>query len=184
VLSPGEPVPREAAVAAVLRVDETVAGGVELLFIRRAEFAGDPWSGQIAFPGGRREPGDASLRETAVRETREELALDLALDGRLLGTLDDLNPRNPALPAIVVRPFVFAAAPRAPLMPSHEVAAALWMPVSALLAREASVLSVVRPRGVDMHVPSVVHGGHVIWGMTERMLRQLLARFAEDHILP
>jgi 8-oxo-dGTP pyrophosphatase MutT (NUDIX family) len=164
----------------VLRVDEVVPGGVELLFIRRAEFAGDPWSGQIAFPGGRREPGDASLEETAVRETREELALDLARDGRLLGTLDDLYPRHPALPAIMVRPYVFAAAPRAPLMPSHEVAAALWMPVSALLARESSVLSVVRPRGVDMHVPSVVHDGHVIWGMTERMLRQLLARFAGD----
>jgi 8-oxo-dGTP pyrophosphatase MutT (NUDIX family) len=180
VVGPADPEPRRAAVAAVLRVAGVgTAGAVELLFIRRAEFAGDPWSGQIAFPGGRHEPLDASLHETAVRETREELGLDLALDGRLLGTLDDIHPRTPVLPPILVRPYVFLAAPRAPLAPSHEVATAFWVPLAALAAPGASVTSTVRPRGVDMLVPSVVHGEHTIWGMTERMLRQLLARLAE-----
>jgi 8-oxo-dGTP pyrophosphatase MutT (NUDIX family) len=182
VVSPHDPVPRRAAVAVVLRVagiEMAGDGPVELLFIKRAEFAGDPWSGQIAFPGGRHEPQDASLLETATRETREELGLDLALDARLLGTLDDLHPRTPVLPPILVRPYVFVAAPSAPLAPSHEVALAFWIPLAALAAPGASVTSTVRPRGADMLVPSVVHEGHTIWGMTERMLRQLLARFAE-----
>ena len=169
---------RRAAVALVLRPD--ARDDLELLFIKRAEFAGDPWSGQIAFPGGRHEPQDASLRETAIRETREELGLDLALHGRVLGTLDDLYPRTPVLPPILVRPYVFLAAPVAPLAPSHEVALAFWVPLAALAAPEASVLSTVRPRGAEMLVSSVVHGGHTIWGMTERMLRELLARYAPN----
>jgi len=183
LVEPHDLAPRRAAVAVVLRVagPEMAGGGpLELLFIKRAEFIGDPWSGQMAFPGGRHEPQDASLHETAMRETREELALDLAIEGRLLGTLDDIYPRNPVLPPILVRPFVFVATPSAPLAPSHEVAMAFWLPLAVLAAPDATVLSTVRPRGADMLVSSVVHGGHTIWGMTERMLRDLLARFAED----
>ena len=79
------PEARLAAVAAVLRVvDEP-----ELLFIKRAEVAHDPWSGHVAFPGGRMEPDDESLEATAIRETFEELSLDLKA-GQMLGRLDDL----------------------------------------------------------------------------------------------
>jgi 8-oxo-dGTP pyrophosphatase MutT (NUDIX family) len=98
---------RLAAVAAVLRV---VEGTVELLFIKRSEHEGDPWSGHMAFPGGRHEPHDASLEATACRETMEELSLDLSR-GRLLGRLDDLAPRNPVLPPILIRPFVAVSHP-------------------------------------------------------------------------
>ena len=149
-------------------------GGLELLFIRRAVFAGDPWSGQVAFPGGRHEPGDASLTHTAMRETHEELHLDLARDGRLLGTLDDLAPRTPALPPIVVRPFVFAVQGDLTLTLSHEVADAFWVPLPVLGAPETSAESVVEVRGMRIRVPSFRHGDHVIWGMTERMLRQFM----------
>src|SRR3989442_10873051 len=82
-------------------------GGLEALFIRRAQRADDPWSGQVALPGGRRDAGDADLFATAVRETREETGIDLAGAERL-GRLDDLYPRTPTLPPVVVRPFVFA----------------------------------------------------------------------------
>ncbi len=63
-------------------------GGVEGLFIKRAQQAGDPWSGQIALPGGRREPADADLLATAVRETREETGIELT-GVEQLGALDD-----------------------------------------------------------------------------------------------
>jgi 8-oxo-dGTP pyrophosphatase MutT (NUDIX family) len=168
-----EPPPRRAAVALVLRVGS--GGALELLFIKRAEFAGDPWSGHVAFPGGRHEPGDHTLWHTARRETHEELALDLARDGLPLGTLDDLFPRHAALPSIVVRPYVAVAAPGAPLALSHEVAAAFWVPVRRLIEPEAGVTSTVRAHGLELEVPSFVHDGHVIWGLTERILRQLLA---------
>ena len=173
---PDQPV-RHAAVALVFRRDE--AGALELLFIKRAEYEGDPWSGQVAFPGGRHEQGDASLADTAIRETREELALDLAREGRLLGTLDDLYPRSPALPPIVVRPYVFVARPSGDLSPSHEVSLAFWVPLSRLQAADATVESTIEVRGARWRVPSFVHDGHTIWGMTERILRQLLERLMD-----
>jgi 8-oxo-dGTP pyrophosphatase MutT (NUDIX family) len=163
---------RRAAVALVLR--ESTRSGLELLFIRRAEYPGDPWSGQVAFPGGRHEPGDETLVDTAIRETHEELSLDLRASGRVIGCLDDLHPRTPVLPPIVVRPFVFAVESGVKLAPSAEVADAFWVPVPVLGAPETSAESVVEVRGMKIRVPSFRHGPHVIWGMTERMLRQFM----------
>jgi 8-oxo-dGTP pyrophosphatase MutT (NUDIX family) len=85
---------KEAAVALVLRPHPD--GDAELLFIRRATRAGDPWSGQIGLPGGRYEPADDLLETTALRETLEEVGLDLRAGGRVLGALDELRPRTGA----------------------------------------------------------------------------------------
>ncbi|HEX5580313.1 MAG TPA: CoA pyrophosphatase [Gemmatimonadaceae bacterium] len=165
---------RRAAVALVLRPDP--AGGLDLLFIRRAEYPGDPWSGQIAFPGGRQEPEDDTLRETAIRETREEVGLDLLAGGLVLGALDELHPRTPVLPPIVVRPYVFATGATAHLYPSDEVAAAFWVPLDALRAPDATFEATVVVRGEERRVPGLRHLEHVIWGMTERIFRDFLAR--------
>lgn len=174
----GAPVPRRAAVALVLRVGED--GAAALLFVRRAEYPGDPWSGHVAFPGGRHEPGDATLWETAARETHEETGLDLARDARLLGTLDELHPRTPLLPPIVVRPYVVVAAPRSPLALSDELQAAFWVPLARFGEAGVARTSAVEAHGMTLTVPSFVHEGHTIWGMTERILGQLLARLAES----
>src|SRR4051812_5322491 len=80
-----------AAVAAILRESPTT-GGVELFFIRRAEHPQDPWSGHVAFPGGRRDPEDVTLLATAIRETREEVGIDL--------TISDVVARLPDIPAV------------------------------------------------------------------------------------
>src|SRR5207247_2386144 len=119
---------RPAAVALTL-VEDT--NGLEALFIRRAERADDPWSGQVALPGGHHEPGDRDLLATAIRETREETGVDLAAAERL-GALDDLYPRTPTLPPVVVRPFVFALERRVVLVPSDEVQRAFWLPLHRL----------------------------------------------------
>src|SRR5207247_6439205 len=119
---------RPAAVALVLLEGPH---GLEILLIRRAERADDPWSGQIALPGGRYGAGDLDLEATAVRETREETGVDLSGAERL-GVLDDLYPRTPILPPVVVRPFVFALARRAALVPSGAVQRAFWLPLAGL----------------------------------------------------
>ena len=165
---------RRAAVALVLRTDDD--GGLDLLFIQRAEYAGDPWSGQVAFPGGRQEAFDDTLRETAVRETREELGLDLERDGVILGTLDELHPRTPVLPPIVVRPYVAVVRAGVALTLSEEVANMFWVPLRHLRNPASIVDSTVHVRGRPMTVSSVRHEEYVIWGMTERMLRGLLLR--------
>jgi 8-oxo-dGTP pyrophosphatase MutT (NUDIX family) len=176
VVAPDDPPPRRAAVALVLRVPPGSGGsGPELLLVKRAEYPGDPWSGHVALPGGRAEPGDATPWHTAARETHEETGLDLLAAGRLLGALDELYPRTPVLPPVVVRPHVAVAAHDGPLALSAELAAAFWVPLAHFGAPGVDAARVVPVRGGTLTVPSFAVGAHVVWGMTERILRQFLA---------
>jgi 8-oxo-dGTP pyrophosphatase MutT (NUDIX family) len=162
---------RKAAVALIFRL---AADGLELLLIKRAEYPGDPWSGQVAFPGGREEAGDSSLAETAVRETREETGIDIDRDGMVLGALDDLRPRTVRLPAIVVRPFVAILDRDQHLELSSEVALAFWVPFGALAHPDSWREDTVFARGIQLNARVFRHQDHVVWGMTERILTQLL----------
>jgi 8-oxo-dGTP pyrophosphatase MutT (NUDIX family) len=146
---------------------------VEVLFIKRAEYAGDPWSGQVAFPGGRHEPGDTSLLGTAIRETSEEIGVDLT-DAEVLGTLDDLHSRTVKLPNVFVRPFVLTVPELGGMELSSEVAEAFWVPISVLRAEASWRATTVSARGLSFDVRACHFEGQVIWGMTERILSQLL----------
>jgi 8-oxo-dGTP pyrophosphatase MutT (NUDIX family) len=179
--SPGievEAVPpmRWAAIALILRLG--ALREPELLMIKRAEADGDPWSGHVACPGGRMEPGDTDLTQTAMRETWEETGIDLVGIGRLLGTLDDISPRTPVLPPIVIRPFVVAVPSSVEIVQSPEVAKAFWVPLSALRDRAAWAMGTVSVRGVDREVSTFTHGEYLVWGLTERVLKQLLDRMS------
>ena len=164
---------RRAAVALIFRAGEN--GAPELLFIKRAEYPADPWSGQIAFPGGREEAADPTLADTAIRETREETGIDLIRDGTVIGTLDDLRPQTVRLPAVIVRPYVVLLNRFEPLVLSDEVALAFWIPLEAFKDAPSWQDTDVLARGVQMNRRAFHHQGQVIWGMTERILAQLLA---------
>lgn len=145
--------------------------GLEVLFIRRAERAGDPWSGHIALPGGRREPADADLLATAIRETREEVGVALT-PALLLGGLDDLHPRTPSAPPLLIRPFVFGLAERPAARLSDEVAGVMWFSLPEIAASAGT--AAVAIRGVSTVVDCFRPGGTVVWGLTHRILRTLL----------
>ena len=172
--------PRAARMAAILLALRARSDGEpELLMIKRSEHEGDPWSGHIACPGGRMEPSDDDLAMTAIRETWEETGVDMTRDGRMLGHLDDLSPRSPHLPPMVIRPFVGLVRASVELVPSREVAEAFWVPLEALRTTDAWGVGTVHVRGADRRVSVFRHGPYTVWGLTERVLRQFLAYVGE-----
>jgi len=168
-----EGVLRHRAAVALVLTDR--AGSLDLLLIERATRAGDPWSGQMAFPGGRVDAADASIRAAAERETLEEVGLSLARS-EYLGRLDDL-PGSPAPPAdFAVSAFVFYASDPSALSLNHEVQQAFWFPLDAISERERQVDHLAR-FGSDRVFPGVLvgePGRHVVWGLTYRFLDQFL----------
>lgn len=167
---------REAAVAIVLRPREKL----ELLLIRRAELPGDPWSGHVALPGGRRARGDRGLLDTALRETEEEVGIPIARVGTLIGPLDEVAPATPLLPPILISPWVVAVPPDTTAVPDpREVKAALWVPIHALREPGAvSTITVETPQ-LRRRLPSLIYEDYEIWGLTLRIVQQLL-RAAEQ----
>jgi 8-oxo-dGTP pyrophosphatase MutT (NUDIX family) len=161
-----------AAVAIVLRDGPA---GIEILFIRRAEHPDDPWSGQMAFPGGRREPGDADGLATALRETAEEIGLDLAAAGEYLGPLDEVRAMARLRPLkLAIAPFVFRQREPAELRLSVEVTSVHWLPLGELRGDRWRSLHDYEHEGARLQFPCLRYDGLVIWGMTYRMLTSLL----------
>ena len=175
---------RRAAVAMVLA---SQPAGPSVLFIERASHPGDPWSGHMAFPGGRVDPGDAHPRDAAERETLEEVGLRLR-DAEWIGRLDDKqgNPRTQS--TLLISGFVYALPEPAPLVLNHEVHEAFWFPLAELRAPARSVAH--RAHTVDF--PGILVGEpqrHVVWGLTYSFLesffraigRPLPVRWSPEH---
>jgi 8-oxo-dGTP pyrophosphatase MutT (NUDIX family) len=171
-----EPGIRRAAVALLLRLGAPL-NEPEIFFIQRAQYETDPWSGQVAFPGGREEPGDESLFETAVRETFEETAIDIRRHGEVLGQLDDLRPRSVRLPDLIVRPYVVLVGEHSDPILSDEVAASFWVPLAALRETGGWRDTVVTAGGAEFTRRAFHHAGFVVWGMTERIVSRFLTLF-------
>jgi len=164
---------KKAAVAAVVRDG---AEGAELLFIHRAEHPHDPWSGQMAFPGGRMDPGDADEMAAAMRETCEEIGLDLAGSGEALGRLSDVAAVSRGRPlSLVIVPHVFAIAGDPVLELNHEVAEALWVPLTYLLDFDNRSTLDWRLGSMTIPLPCYRYRDKVIWGLTFGMVDELLS---------
>ncbi len=163
------PEARRAAVAVLLTGDAVPS----VLFIKRKIRAGDPWSGQMALPGGFAAPGDGSLAATAQRETEEETGIALRDQAILVGALDDVSPRTPYLPPIVVSPYLFLVPGRLAANPGPEVEAAVWLGVSELYDPRHRRPFRLELAGATREFESIVIGDSTIWGLTERVLQGL-----------
>jgi 8-oxo-dGTP pyrophosphatase MutT (NUDIX family) len=161
---PGAP---EAAVALVL------TPGLDVLFMLRSEQQGDPWSGHVSFPGGRVEPRDGDARAASIRETREELGLDL-MSAEYLGELDPMP--TVVGPRLVIRAFAFALPSEPVLRPNGEVASVHRRSLSDLLAGAGRGEMPWTWRGQPMTFPCVDFDGVRLWGLTLRFLDDLLDR--------
>jgi 8-oxo-dGTP pyrophosphatase MutT (NUDIX family) len=163
----------KAAVATVVK--PATGGGLEVLYIKRAEYAGDRWSGHVAFPGGKREAHDESLLATARRETREELELVLPPES-LVTRLPDLvgTPIN-----IQVAQFVFALeALEVALKPNAEVEDAIWVPLRTLVEKEYAGSFEYDYGGRPVTLPTIRLGNYTLWGMTLRLSGSFLEALA------
>ena len=161
---------RRAAVAVILRERSE---GPEVLFIERATRSGDPWSGHMAFPGGRLEPGDATLRATAERETEEEVGLSLQ-GAEYIGRLAELQGhRRFGQYQMVVSAHVFFLEDPGPVaLQASEVRSSMWFPLSQILDQDRHV-AYSSSEGGGMEFPGVLvgePGRHVVWGLTYRFL--------------
>jgi 8-oxo-dGTP pyrophosphatase MutT (NUDIX family) len=159
-----------AAVALILR---ELPGDLEVLFIERATHSLDPWSGHLAFPGGKVEAGEQA-RQAAERETREEIGLDLERE-QYLGRMSDIVGAN-----LPVRVSCFAYGINTPgLEPvvNDEVRDVFWVRLSELRNAERHKISMVGFSGRSLEVPAIIlpqPGKPVLWGITYRLVMQFL----------
>lgn len=178
-----EPVMR-AAVAMVVAPD-----GDELaaLLIQRAQHPLDPWSGHMAFPGGRHDATDASLERTAIRETLEEVGIDLVRHGRFVAKLDELQAQARGRNLdMVISPFLFFLDRTRETTPDHtEVADTLWVPLRAFRDERYRGTTHFSRDGFGMDFPAFLYEGKTIWGLTYRILcgfLELVRGVGEDAI--
>ena len=170
---------RRAGVAFLLR--ET-RDGIEVLFIHRAEHPGDPWSGQMGLPGGRSEEHDADLLATAVRETHEEIGIDLSREAEMLGRLDEVQATHRGGPVdLAITPFAFRlGAPEHELTLSDEVQAFYWLSLDDLLGPSHRSTLDYPYDGKTLKLPCFRIEGRVIWGLTYRMFTNLATLLREQ----
>jgi 8-oxo-dGTP pyrophosphatase MutT (NUDIX family) len=135
-------------------------------------------AGEISFPGGRRDPEDAGLKDTALREAEEEIGLPRA-EVRLLG---ELPPTSTFVTNYLIHPFVgLIPAGLAWRMSATEVDAVLELPLRAL--RESRTRTRMERRGISFETDAYILDEHLIWGATARILEHLLEH-VEDLLLP
>jgi 8-oxo-dGTP pyrophosphatase MutT (NUDIX family) len=158
---------RHAAVALILRQH---ADQLQMLIIRRAQHEGDPWSGDLAFPGGKVDAEDATAKAAAEREAFEEIGLDLA-PAEYLGQLDDLPGaflpvRISCFAYFLPHPVVFRL--------NHEVADVKWLPLERFHEQErhSHMAFPFRGRTTTQPVVDLIDEAPVLWGITHRLISQ------------
>ena len=167
-----EPRSGRAAVAIMLREGQEAT---ELLMIRRATREGDPWSGHMGFPGGRRDPEDRSNFSCAVRETEEELGVDLSRWGAPLGELSDVNTGwRKDRPEMLVTPFIYSVSELPELTPNDEVDDVVWVPLHFLMDEGNREPLEWEWKGQKMETDSYLYDCHRIWGLSLMMIDEMM----------
>src|SRR3990167_5155785 len=162
--------------AAVMMILSEGLEGLSMLFIKRPESDIDAFSGHMAFPGGKMMEGDESKLATAVRETLEEIGVDLYKSGRVIGELDDINPNNPRAINYIVTPYISIIKEEVSIVPNlYEVEAAVWIPVKHLKDERNIAVRWRERNGILVEDYVYSFEKYIIWGMTGRILHRFLS---------
>ena len=161
--------------AVCIIIDDRPKLGCSLLMIQRAIHESDPWSGQMAFPGGKNDFDDTHITHTALREIEEELAIPekhLIRFGRLSDVL--ARPYNINQKPMVISPLLFQSIKKLKYKPNHEVAEVIWVPLSFFQDNKNRQTMVWEKNGVDIQMPSYEYEGKKIWGLSLLMIDELV----------
>ncbi|MDG6942374.1 MAG: CoA pyrophosphatase [Nitrososphaerota archaeon] len=169
-LSVAEPTPVQLEMAAVSMIFRDPKRPAVLL-IERAERAGDPWSGQIALPGGKMRAGDGTARNAAVRETFEEVGVDLERSAEFLGYGQMATTH---IGTMGVVPSIFLLRDDVTVKPNSEVASFRWIGVEELRSSKSQSSYTVKVDGKSVVMPAILVGGYLIWGLTYRIILSAL----------
>mgnify|MGYP001211744311 FL=1 len=171
-----EPRAGRAAVAIMVREG---SDATEMLMIRRATREGDPWSGHMGFPGGRRDPEGAPNFACALRETREEIGVDLSQWGTPLGELSDVNTGwRKDRPEMLVTPFIFQVGELPALTPNYEVDDVVWVPLHFLMNEANREPLEWDWKGKKMETDSYLYDSYRIWGLSLMMIDEMTGLLA------
>ncbi len=162
--------------AAIMMILKQSDPGYSLLFIKRPDNDRDPFSGHMAFPGGRMELDDNSKLDTAVRETLEEVGININRSARVLGALDDVNPNNPRARNYVVTPYLSILEEEVDITPdANEVEKTIWVPMHHLVDDKNTQVRIRVRDGREVKDYAYNYDQYLIWGMTGRVLHQFLS---------
>ncbi len=166
----------QASVAVIFR-SRPSDGEIELLFIRRAKNPADPWSGHIAFPGGRKDPEDRDLLSVALRETREEIGLELRQTASFIGRLSRqiAHAGGRQIP-LAVNPHLFILHEKNLHLDllNDEVSDLLWVPLAFFCDPHNRSSMPYTFKGFPIKVACYRFRGHVIWGLTLRIIDEMI----------
>ena len=155
----------DSAHAAVVMLLTETDGTLKVLLVKRATRETDPWSGHMAFPGGRRGHGDRDLMATACRETREETGIDLR-QCTAIGSIDTLH--SAVSPDMWIQPFIFSCTDPPEVTLNEELMAHYWIPLEDLYRSRGNTR--IGPR----EYPAYLVEGEAVWGLTYRMLERFI----------
>lgn len=160
----------DAAVALLLKpVNQTL----KILFVKRVENPADPWSGQMAFPGGKRDVRDQNLKQTVIRETLEETNINLLDHCRFLGMMGSL--RSTQRPEMKILPFVVLLEHEPTIKLNEELEGFVWISLEELFQHKgAAEFSFGK-------VPAYIVGNVIIWGLTYRILEKFFHNLECSH---
>ncbi len=159
------------AVAIILSEDD------KILFIERATRVGDNWSGQMAFPGGKKEAGDTNLLLTATRETKEEVGVRLTQEN-CLGGLMDIGLRKRGLPTPgTLFSYVFTTEDKKIVLDTSEVKNAYWVDLEYLLDPCNIGEYTYRLNEIKITLPCIIYKDKQIWGLTFQLLTHFLISY-------
>ncbi len=162
--------------ASVMMILKESGQNYSMLFIKRPESEKDPFSGHMAFPGGRMEKDDSSKLETAIRETYEEVGINIIQSARVIGTLHDVNPNNPRARNYVVTPYLSVLNEEVTIIPeAKEVETTLWVPMRHLVDDSNKEIRIRERDGRQVEDYAYNYEQYLIWGMTGRILHQFLS---------